>query len=325
MPNRSSALLGLCLVLGVKAALSVSFVNEVEAEHSLKARGSLPKRDLRREPLFLFIGLMSTLEARERRDTIRRTWGTTARQPPNVDYHFFLESGDQQGSEQEQEQFKDLVFVEHKSNYRTAVIKTYFILEFTHIHLDCRFILKADDDTFVNVKPLIQELQNMCHHEDCRHAKLYIGQMNKAGVIKALHTPNGQPSQYYNEPYFNRTGLEYYPNYMVGGGYIVTQDIAAGLVAMNNFVGLKVFHLEDANFGFWLSTLDVHYVDHPQFSVLGQPSTEREAHANGSSTLRLRPDLIAMNDFCSQNPWLILHKTIRDETHFIWSLTQSCT
>ena len=302
----------------------MSFENEVEAEHSLTARGSLPKRDLRREPLFLFIGLMSTLEARERRDTIRRTWATLARQPPTVDYQFFLEGGDEEAAAQEQKQFQDLIFVQQRSSYRTAVIKTYFILEFTHIHLDCRFILKADDDTFVNVKPLVRQLQSLCNHEDCRHAKLYIGQMNKSGVIKALHMPNGKPSQYYNEPYYNRTGLEYYPNYMVGGGYIVTQDIAAGLVAMNSFVGLKVFHLEDANFGFWLSTLEVHYVDHPQFSVLGQPSTEREQHANGSSTLRLRSDLTEMNDFCSETPWLILHKAIREETHYIWNLSQSC-
>ncbi|KAK9839945.1 hypothetical protein WJX74_000916 [Apatococcus lobatus] len=265
----------------------LSFEHEITTEHFLEARGSLPKRDVRRDPLFLLIGLMSTLEATERRETIRHTWGSIARHPPSVDYKFFLEAEDEQASKEEQSAFNDLTYVDTQSDYRTSVIKTYKIMEYSYIHLDCRFILKADDDTYINVIPLVQELQQMCRHQDCRHAKLYIGQMNQAGAIRALHMPDGQPSQYYNAPYHARTGLEYYPHYMVGGGYIVTQDIAAGLVAVNSFVGLKVFHLEDANFGFWLSPLNVHYVNHPQFSVLGQPSTVREVYANGSSVLRV--------------------------------------
>lgn len=308
----------------IELALGLTFEHEVDLEHSLEARGSLPKRDLRREPLFLFIGVMSTLEASERRENIRLTWGSSAKHPPSVDYSFFLEAEDEQASKEEQLKYNDLIYVDTQSDYRTSVIKTYKILEYSHIHLDCRFILKADDDTFVNVMPLVQELQQMCRHHDCRRAKLYIGQMNQSGAIKALHMPDGQPSQYYNAPYHTRTGLEYYPHYMVGGGYIVTQDIAAGLVAVNSFVGLKVFHLEDANFGFWLSPLDVHYVNHPQFSVLGQPSTVREVSVNGSSTLRLRDDLAATNHLCSETPWLLLHKAIREEIQLIWNLSQSC-
>ncbi|KAK9839335.1 hypothetical protein WJX84_007519 [Apatococcus fuscideae] len=169
-----------------------------------------------------------------------------------------------------------------------------------------------------------KELRQLCQHKDCRHERLYVGQMNKAGAIKALHMPDGKPSQYFNAPYYNRTGLEYYPHYMVGGGYLVTQDIVAGLVAINSFVGLKVFHLEDANFGFWLSPLDVHYVWHPQFSVLGQPSTEQELLSDGSSKLRLRHDLMASNDLCSQTPWLLLHKANAEEIAFMWDLLQAC-
>lgn len=74
-----------------------------------------------------------------------------------------------------------------------------------------------------------------------------------------------------NIEFYNHTGLEKYPNYMMGGGYIVSGDVAAALVSLHEEVGLKFTPIEDATFGFWLSAMDLRQVDHPKIYAWGTP------------------------------------------------------
>lgn len=134
-----------------------------------------------------------------------------------------------------------------------------------------------------------------------------------------------------NMEFYNHTGLEKYPNYMMGGGYIVSGDVASALVSLHVQVGLKFTPIEDATFGFWLSAMDLRQVDHPKIYAWGTPCCFRRilrfkqcmcAHAcwkkntlNTLDTANRQPGKLRLlvqpwfrKDLCSDEPWLILHK-----------------
>ena len=60
-------------------------------------------------------------------------------------------------------------------------------------------------------------------------------------------------------------GLKQYPNYMMGGGYVLGGEVARVLVEVHSWVRLKFTPIEDATLGFWLSSMDLRQVDHPKF------------------------------------------------------------
>ncbi len=63
------------------------------------------------------------------------------------------------------EQFGDVVFIKEKTNYKSILFKTYFVFEYAITHYDARYILKTDDDAFINVAPLVHQLGQLCQSE----------------------------------------------------------------------------------------------------------------------------------------------------------------
>ena len=63
-------------------------------------------------------------------------------------------------------------------------------------------------------------------------------------------------------------GWQTYANYMFGGGYIVSADVAKALVTMESMVKLKFTPIEDATVGFWLMGMDIRQIDHPKYAPL---------------------------------------------------------
>ena len=53
----------------------------------------------------------------------------------------------------------DIVFVRDKTNYKSILYKTFYVLEYAVQHYDCDFVLKTDDDAFVNVPPMVSMLR----------------------------------------------------------------------------------------------------------------------------------------------------------------------
>lgn len=67
--------------------------------------------------------------------------------------------------QREVEQFGDIVFVKEKTNYKSILYKSYYVLEYAISHYNARFILKSDDDAFVNVAALVHQLRQLCQSE----------------------------------------------------------------------------------------------------------------------------------------------------------------
>jgi Galactosyltransferase len=85
--------------------------------------------------------------------------------------------------EKEVETFSDVVFVKEKTNYKSILYKTYFVLEYAVKHYEPTFVLKTDDDAFVNVPAMTLELRAHCENPDCRNERLYIGRMARASEV----------------------------------------------------------------------------------------------------------------------------------------------
>lgn len=64
--------------------------------------------------------------------------------------------------------------MQEKTNYKSILYKTYFVMEYAVAHYDVRFVLKTDDDAFINVQPLMQQLKLLCETPDCQNERMYM-------------------------------------------------------------------------------------------------------------------------------------------------------
>ena len=60
------------------------------------------------------------------------------------------------------------MLVREKTNYKSILLKTFFVLEYAIKHYDVRYILKTDDDAYVHVEALVHQLKLLCISPDCR-------------------------------------------------------------------------------------------------------------------------------------------------------------
>ena len=101
----------------------------------------------------------------------------------------------------EVDQHGDIVFVDHKTNYKSILFKTYYVLEYAVSNYDVKFVLKTDDDAFIHVEPLINQLHLLCITEDCTNERIYMGRMAKESEVLL------QPGHKWNNIVFhNHTG-----------------------------------------------------------------------------------------------------------------------
>ncbi len=91
--------------------------------------------------------------------------------------------------QKELDEYGDIVFVKEKTNYKSILVKTYFVLEYAALHYDARYILKTDDDAYINIGALLRQLRLLCQTADCRHERLYMGKMAKARARAAARPP----------------------------------------------------------------------------------------------------------------------------------------
>lgn len=258
------------------------------------------------ESLFLFIGVLSGRGYRHRRLAVREAWGNRA-QVPGISAARFILSEDERTPQvqKEIEQNGDIAFLDHKTNYKSILYKTYFVLEYAVTNYDVRFILKTDDDAFINVVPLISQLKLLCETPGCKNERVYMGRMAQRSEVML------QPGhKWNNEVYLNHTGLTTYPNYMMGGGYILSGDVATALVNIHTRMSLKFTPIEDATVAFWLMPIDLRHIDHPRFFTWAQPCCFKAPVRREGQRIITRFQLAdeMENELCSDDPWLVLHK-----------------
>jgi len=216
------------------------------------------------------------------------------------------------------EEFGDIVYIKQRTSYKSILYKTYSVFEYAVEHFDVRFVLKTDDDAFVHVPPMLSLLRSLCETPGCAAERLYIGRMIQESEVLL------QPGHKWNNyVFFNHTGLKTYPKYAMGGGYILSGDVARTLIQVNRAMKLKFTPIEDATLGFWLMAMDLRHVDHERFYTWAasccfetlepasgggavDPVTGEVVGGGGGAKVKIM-DAVTV-DLCSADPWLILHK-----------------
>uniref|UniRef100_A0A6N2KU42 Galectin domain-containing protein n=1 Tax=Salix viminalis TaxID=40686 RepID=A0A6N2KU42_SALVM len=159
----------------------------------------------------------------------------------------------------EAEYFGDIVIMPYMDNYDLVVLKTVAICEYGVRTVRAKYIMKGDDDTFVRVDSIIDEVNKVPAGRS-----LYIGNIN-----------------YYHKPLrygkwevtYEEWPEEDYPPYANGPGYILSSDIASFIVSEFESHKLRLFKMEDVSMGMWVeqfnSSRPVEYVHSLKFCQFG--------------------------------------------------------
>lgn len=276
------------------------------------------------EPLFLFIGILSGRGYRHRRLAVRESWSGKAQIPGVVVSKFVLSEDERTPQvEKEVEAYDDVIFVKEATNYKSILFKTFFVMEYAVRHFDVKFVLKTDDDAFIHVTPMVHQLRALCETPGCAQERLYIGKMATSSEVLL------QPGhKWNNEVFHNHTGLKQYPNYMMGGGYVISGEVCRVLVDVHARMHLKFTPIEDATLGFWLMAMDLRHIDHPKFYTWAAPCCFKSPIRKQGTRLTTRFQMTEefAEDLCSDDPWLVLHKIDSPtKMRFVGTQVSNCT
>lgn len=100
----------------------------------------------------------------------------------------------------------------------------------------------------------------------------------------------------------------------MGGGYVLSGDVARTLIAVNRAMKLKFTPIEDATLGFWLMAMDLRHVDHERFYTWAasccfetlEGGSGKDSAAEGPARVKVMDAVV--DDLCTDDPWLVLHK-----------------
>ncbi|NXT29781.1 B3GT6 galactosyltransferase, partial [Syrrhaptes paradoxus] len=209
------------------------------------------------ETAFLAVLVTSGPKYSERRSIIRSTWLSGAGRPPHDDIwsRFVigtsgLSAEELRSLELEQSRHRDLLLLpELRDSYENLTAKVLAAYVWLDQHLDFQFALKADDDTFVRLDVLVEELRAK------EPRRLYWGFFSGRGRVKS----GGK----WKESAW--VLCDYYLPYALGGGYVISADLVRYLRLSKDY--LNMWQSEDVSLGVWLAPIDVKRVHDPRFDT----------------------------------------------------------
>ncbi|KAI5055138.1 hypothetical protein GOP47_0030283 [Adiantum capillus-veneris] len=195
------------------------------------------------QPLSLFIGILSSSNHFAERMAIRSTWFQDRRiQSAEVVARFFValhrDTEINIQMKKEAEYYGDMVILPFMDEYDLVVLKTLAICEYGIRNVTTKYIMKCDDDTFIRVDAVLDELMTVKQAES-----LYMGNMNM------FHRPLRMGKWAVT---FEEWPDEEYPTYANGPGYIISRNIASFILAQKRRKELELFKMEDVSMGLWV-------------------------------------------------------------------------
>uniref|UniRef100_H3B1P1 Hexosyltransferase n=2 Tax=Latimeria chalumnae TaxID=7897 RepID=H3B1P1_LATCH len=173
------------------------------------------------------------------RDTWASPWGTT-KYPWQVAFLIGRASDGRVPQEvlEEKESFEDIVLGNYVDTYRNLTLKVMHGLKWAAEHCRPQYILKTDDDCFVNTDRLPQFL---VEHNTIRSG-LYVGSLFAPNQRHVIREPLSK--WYVSEEDFRP---DFYPPYASGVGYILSLDTAQAMLQVAELV--RPIPVEDAYVG----------------------------------------------------------------------------
>ncbi|KAK7501947.1 hypothetical protein BaRGS_00006699 [Batillaria attramentaria] len=207
---------------------------------------------------FLVVLVVSKPENTQLRLAIRRTWGRDLNaERSEVVLRFFVGQDDSWDDIVEREQAL------HGDVMKTDFVDTYVNLSYKVLasiswavgtFTTAAYVMKVDDDTYVNLPYLLHEL---------RHDVMK-GQYGVMGAVCVNSTVVRHPGDKWFVSDLDYPG-DTYPKYVFGGGYVMTRAAAKALVAASS--STDYLHLEDVYVtGVLARRAGVRHLGHPGFS-----------------------------------------------------------
>ncbi|XP_074618648.1 beta-1,3-galactosyltransferase 5-like [Acropora palmata] len=205
---------------------------------SVQHRSSLTTRTACQQHYFLLILVASAPAYFDRRRDIRQTWASDSSINPRWKTIFMLgQTRNSNHSKQllrEEAYYGDLIRADYFEDYWNQTLKIEMGFEWAAKYCNFTFLLKADDDVFVNTPALLSLLDNT----KTPKTGLYLGHLYKHPRVqrkgKWLVT-----QEEYNETH--------YPDFCAGPGYILSQDVIVSFV--NIFNNISKFRIDDVYVG----------------------------------------------------------------------------
>uniref|UniRef100_A0A7M5V633 Hexosyltransferase n=2 Tax=Clytia hemisphaerica TaxID=252671 RepID=A0A7M5V633_9CNID len=146
-----------------------------------------------------------------------------------------------QSVKEESRMNKDIVFGSMMENYRNLTTKTKLGLKWAFYECKTSYVLKTDDDVFVNPVVLVEWLKEI------PKTNLYTGWCNfNSPVVRDKRNKWYISYEDYKE--------EKYPGYCLGGGYLMSSDVLASVIKLS--YGRFLFPMEDLYVGLMIRELD---------------------------------------------------------------------
>ncbi|XP_059813504.1 beta-1,3-galactosyltransferase 4-like [Hypanus sabinus] len=207
-------------------------------------------------PVFLVTLVASSPGHRHQRQAIRDSWGSLAEAAGRRVRTLFalgLPATPREARllEAEAQRHGDLVQGLFTDTYLNLTLKTLMVLDWVREHCpDARFVLKADDDVFVNVRALVTHLAALSPPESepeghprsrsVAEPDLYLGRIHASvRVERDPDSPYYVPEAAYPAPT--------YPRYCSGTAYVLSRGAAAKVLAAAH--RLPLVRVEDAFIG----------------------------------------------------------------------------
>ena len=199
-----------------------------------------------------------------RRKLIRETWGRHLNQHPNYDFRTFFVTGKTNNSEEmnslknESNIYKDLVLGNFQEHFYNLSLKVQVGFEWSYKHCSSDFVLKADDDVFINMNSIFQKLLS----NDIQKEKLFLGSAN----IQSWVSRKGKYKvklEEYEDPF--------YPDYCGGGAFIFSSDVVKEIIP---YMLQNPFKIDDVYIGMLALNAGVKVRYDPNFRLLEDGSCQ---------------------------------------------------
>ncbi|KAE8582423.1 hypothetical protein XENTR_v10020118 [Xenopus tropicalis] len=191
----------------------------ISESYVIREEGLCSGRDV-----FLLMVVSSSPENKTRRDTIRRTWGNMTNYKDLVVVRMFALGRPTSEETQaellvESQVHKDMVEASFLDTYENRTLKVITSMEWIVTFCpNARFILKVDQEAFVNVESLVDYLSYLLTLER-RSEDVYIGRVIHQGV------PDREPKSLHFVPTSSYPDA-FYPDYCSGTALVISQDVA---------------------------------------------------------------------------------------------------
>ncbi|KAF4141195.1 Galactosyltransferase [Phytophthora infestans] len=227
--------------------------------------------------VFLVIGVKTAVVKNfDLRQAIRETWASADSLPRDIKVFFIGCEADLSGIDDadERKQVRNAISLEKQTysdlltddlhcddSYADLPNKVTEFLRFATLEFATTpFIMIADDDIYLRVDKLADELRAVRHRQ-----RLYIGQVWDK-LIGRSQTPVRDPTEryYVSEKYYP---LHTYPPFAFGPHYLLSMDCARFIVKNSERLrGLGA--IDDVSVALWLMTIQVHVEHTPAFANL---------------------------------------------------------